>query len=202
MQVTARDQRPAARARREQIVAAAIDVIATSGYRSATFQTIAAAAGIKSTRTISYHFAGKDDLIAAVVEDVFSTITAFMAHARIATDSFDSALETTIRATVALNDAHRASMQALMSIFLEHYPAGGSSTYGPDEETAVMSPIQQVLVDGQKAGEFTDFDAEIMAATIQRSLDGVAFLLRTHPDLDLDHYADELVSTFRRATRR
>ena len=35
------------------VVAAAIDVIATSGYRSATFQTIAAAAGIKSTRTIS-----------------------------------------------------------------------------------------------------------------------------------------------------
>ncbi|MGU3437724.1 TetR/AcrR family transcriptional regulator [Actinomycetes bacterium M1A6_2h] len=196
------DLSPTARARREQIVAAAIDVISASGYRAATFQTIAAAAGIKSTRTISYHFTDKDDLIAAVVENVFSTIAAFMAEARVPTDSFDSALEATIRATVALNGAHRASMQALMSIFLEHHPADGWSTYGADEETAVMSPIQQILVDGQKAGEFTDFDTDIMAATVQRSLDGIAYLLRTHPDLDLDHYADELVSTFRRATRR
>ncbi len=35
---------------------------------------------------------------------------------------------------------------------------------------------------------------------MQRSLDGIAFLLSARPDLDLAHYASELVETFGRAT--
>ena len=192
---------PTARARREQIVAAATTVIAQQGYRAATFATIAAHAGIKSTRTISYHFANRDELIDAVTTSIFETIHQFMSvpPENKPTDQ----LAAHIRATVALNDAHREPMSALMSIFLEHHPAAGDEpeTYGSEQETAVMSPIEAILAAGQDDGSFTSFDTQIMAATIQRSLDGIAFLLRTHPELDLEHYADELVATFDRATR-
>ena len=41
-----------------------------------------------------------------------------------------------------------------------------------------------------------------MAAVIQRAIDGVPFLLETHPGLDLGAYAAELVTTFELATRR
>jgi hypothetical protein len=41
-----------------------------------------------------------------------------------------------------------------------------------------------------------------MAVTIQRAVDGVPFLLETHPDTDLDSYARELVTLFDLATRR
>ncbi|MGV8872883.1 MAG: TetR/AcrR family transcriptional regulator [Rhodococcus sp. (in: high G+C Gram-positive bacteria)] len=202
MQVPPDRQTVTNRARRDQIVASTIEVISSAGYRAATFQSIAAHAGIKSTRTISYHFAGRDELIEAVVDSVLATVRSFMSGRSAGPfDTAGDALERAIRTTVALNSAHGSSMQALMSIFLEHHPEGGWTAYGPDEESAAMSPIEQILVNGQDVGEFTEFDTAIMAATIQRSLDGIAYLLRTHPELDLEHYADELVATFRRATR-
>jgi hypothetical protein len=66
----------------------------------------------------------------------------------------------------------------------------------------VLSPVEGILRAGQSAGEFREFDVRIMAAVIQRSIDGLLFLLETHPDIDIDGYADELVTTFTLATRR
>ena len=52
-------------ARRAQIVAAAIDTIAEVGYARASLVRIASRIGI-SRGLISYHFAGKDELIKEV----------------------------------------------------------------------------------------------------------------------------------------
>ena len=57
-------------ARRAQIVTSAIDVIAEDGYAKASFSRIAKHAGLSSTGMISYHFAGKDDLITACVAGI------------------------------------------------------------------------------------------------------------------------------------
>jgi AcrR family transcriptional regulator len=54
-------------ARRAQIVTAAIEVIAEVGYAKASFSRIAKQAALSSTGMISYHFAGKDDLLTACV---------------------------------------------------------------------------------------------------------------------------------------
>jgi AcrR family transcriptional regulator len=56
-------------ARRAQIVQAAIDTIAELGYGRASLARIAERLGI-SKGVISYHFAGKDDLIKEVVLEV------------------------------------------------------------------------------------------------------------------------------------
>ena len=48
---------------------------------------------------------------------------------------------------------------------------------------------------------FGIFDPWVLAVTVQRSLDGIAFLLEARPDLNLAHYGDELVALFDRATR-
>ena len=65
-------------ARRAQIVQAAIETIAEAGYRGATFARIARHAGLSSTGLISYHFAGRDELIAEVAAKVIADICAFM----------------------------------------------------------------------------------------------------------------------------
>ena len=75
MPVTTEPQRSVtATARRAQIVAATVAVIAEEGYAQASFARIAQRAGLSGTRLISYHFAGKADLVAAVVEDVVTSI--------------------------------------------------------------------------------------------------------------------------------
>ncbi|MEY9841492.1 TetR/AcrR family transcriptional regulator [Streptacidiphilus sp. EB103A] len=60
----------AATARRAQIVAATIEVIAEEGYARATYSRIARQAGLSSTRLISYHFGSRDELMEQVLVEV------------------------------------------------------------------------------------------------------------------------------------
>lgn len=183
-------------ARRAQIVAAAIETIADLGYRQASFAQIARRAGLSSTGLISYHFAGKSDLMAQVAQQTFEAIGQHMAdRMRTATTAAD-ALETYIRASVEFVAGHRSQMKALLDIFMN-----GAVRYEPGTELVVLSPVEEILRSGQAAGEFRAFDQRVMATVIQRAIDGLPFLLETYPDIDLGAYAAELATTFSLATR-
>jgi len=182
-------------ARRAQIVAAAIDVIADGGYASASFAAIARRAGLSSTGLISYHFASKSDLMAQVTAETYGALGAHMAG-RMAAASPARALEAYIRGVTDFVAGHRREMKAVLEIFL-----GGGISYTPGTELVALSPVEEMLRAGQSAGEFREFDTRVMAAVIQRAVDGLPFLLETHPDIDPDAYADELITTFTLATR-
>lgn len=185
------------RARREQIVDAAISTIAERGLAGASFARIAERAGLSSVGLISYHFDGRADLLAQIVEDYVRDISAWTGQRMSAVRSPSEALETYVRATVAFIANHAERMRALTEIFL-----GGGFDFGPADDAAVASPLEQILGAGQEAGEFRDFDIAVMAALVQRAVDGLPFLLQRRPDLDPDHYADEVVTAFRLATTR
>lgn len=184
-------------ARRAQIVEAAIETIAEMGYARASFAQIAKRAGLSSTGLISYHFAGKDELIAQVVTAVYTTMTQFMRQRMEQQSTATGALQTYIRANVAFIASHRTQMKALLDIFLN-----GGIHYDATTELAVTSPVEQILHWGQESGDFRAFDTRVMASVIQRAVDGLPFLLETAPDLDLDAYAREVVTLFDLATRR
>jgi AcrR family transcriptional regulator len=188
-------------ARRSQIVAATIEAIAELGYRQASFARIAERAGLSSTRLISYHFDGKDDLIRAVVADVYTRIGGFMTQRMAGCPDARTMLRTYIGSLVEFIAANRASMQALSSIFLEHRFEDGGSSYDSSDERDVLGHIEAILLGGQQSGEFRPFDTFVMAAAIQRSIDGLPFLLQTRPDLDLDLVGRELAALFEHATR-
>jgi AcrR family transcriptional regulator len=183
-------------ARRAQIVTAAIDTIAELGYGHASFAQIARRAGLSSTGLISYHFAGKHELIQQVVTEVYTTIGGFMTMRMRGAATAAEALETYIRGNIEFVAGHRRQMKALLEIFLH-----GGVPYDSGTELVVLSPVEEILRGGQQAGEFRAFDTRVMAAVIQRAIDGLPFLLQTHPDIDLDGYAAELVTMFALATR-
>lgn len=190
-------------ARRAQIVAATIETIAELGYRQATFARIAERARLSSTRLISYHFAGKDDLLKAVIGEVYGELGGFMGERLRGAAPGRQALETFIRSLVEFIAGHQAPMQALMSVFLEHrFEDGGASYDAATDEPRARAPLEELLTAGQAAGELRDFDVFVMASTLQRTLDGLPYLLRSAPGLDLAAYADELVTLFDLATRR
>ena len=190
-----------ATARRAQIVDATIEILAESGYAQASFSRIAERAGLSSTRLISYHFAGKQDLIDAVVQGVYAAIEAHMTDRMADLPDLRTTLRTYIGALVDFIAAHRAQMQALMTVFLDHRDPDGDQSYDAATDIAVITPLQQILAAGQDTGEFRHFDTFVMATTIQRSIDGLPFLLRGTPDLDLAKYATELSTLFDLATR-
>lgn len=183
-------------ARRAQIVDAAIATIATAGYRNASYAQIAKRAGLSSTGLISYHFGTRDELIQQVVEEVVGAIGAHMARRLTAVTSATAALRTYIEGNVEFIGAHREEMKALLEIFVN-----GGFDYGPDAEQAVLSPIEGILREGQRAGEFRPFDTKVMASLIQRAVDGLPFLLVTEPGLDVRSYGAEVATVFDLATK-
>ena len=184
-------------ARRAQIVNAAIDVIAEVGYRRTSFARIAEYAGLSSTRLISYHFADKQDLNAAVVTDVMTAIGTAVGERVAAENSAAGMLRAYIEGVVDFVAANRARMKALLELLLN-----GGMAYGPQQDAAVVSHVEQILRLGQQRGEFRDFDPRVVATAVQRSVDGLPFLLDSMPDLDLPAYANELVTLFELGTRR
>lgn len=191
------DRSPTGVLRRSQIVAAAIAVIAEVGYPRTSFARIAERAGLSSTRLISYHFAGKQDLNAAIVTDVLAAIGRAVGSRVSAETTAAGMLRAYIEGTVDFVAHHRARMKALLELLLH-----GGMTYGPAEETAVVGHVEQILRLGQERGEFRAFDARVMATTVQRSVEGLPFLLDAVPDLDTEAYAAELVTLFALGTRR
>src|SRR5579875_757748 len=188
-------------ARRAQIVAAAITTIAEVGYRNASFAQIARRAGLSTTGLISYHFAGKDELIGEVVRTVVAEMGRFMAERMRAAGgagrSAAAALRTYIEASVEFIDTHREQMKALTGIFIS-----GGFSYDAADEQAAVSPLEDILRAGQASGEFRDFDPAVMATLIQREIDGLPFLLDMRPGLDVAAYGREVVTVFDLATRR
>ena len=185
------------RARREQIITAAVAVIADVGYARASFARIAERAGLSSTRFISYHFAGKGELMAAVVRHVVASI-AEEVGSRLAGESTASGmLRSYIEAVVGFIDANRAEMIALTEIML-----GGGFDDGIAADRSATADLESILTFGQSSGEFRDFDPWVMATTVQRSVDGLPFALQADPAIDCASYAGELVTIFELATVR
>ncbi|OOC08416.1 TetR/AcrR family transcriptional regulator [Amycolatopsis azurea] len=184
-------------ARRAQIVAAAIETIASLGYAKASFAQIAKEAKLSSTGLISYHFANKEELVRTVLEDVFREIGAFMAERMSEPSSAGAALRTYLEANLEFAAAQPTRMRALLNIFL-----GGALDFDAASERAALEPVERILRWGQESGEFREFDVRVMATTVRRSVEGPVFLLAGEPTMDLTAYAEELVTLFDLATRR
>jgi AcrR family transcriptional regulator len=184
-------------ARRAQILAATIEVIAEVGYRQASFARIAERAGLSSTRLISYHFAGKRDLIGAAAEDVLTSIGRFMERRVRAQTGAAGMLRAYIEGVVEYISTNRERMKALLEILLS-----GNLNYDAATDHAVVGHVEAILRQGQADGEFRDFDPRVVATAVQRAVDGLPFLLESVPDLDCAAYGRELVTLFDLGTRR
>ncbi len=193
MQVIARSV--ASTARRAQILDATIEVIAAEGFSAASFKRIAEQAGLSSTRLISYHFAGKHELVSALVEHVVAGIGAHVGARVMAEGTARGQLGAYIEGVVEHADTHGAPMAALLQVVMSGAWSEGKPT--PSD----VSHLERILRDGQERGEMRDFDLHVMATTIQRAVETVPFQLQADPDLDCAAYARELVELFDRATR-
>ncbi len=182
-------------ARRRQIIEAAISVLAESGYGRASFARITEHAGLSSTRLISYHFRGKDDLMTAVVSHVIGTLGHHVGELVRSHETAPGQLRAYIEGVVGFVDSHRAEMIALTEVMMG---AGFEDGIKADESAA--GHLEKILLRGQRRGEFRPFDAAVMATVVQRSVDGLPFALRANPSMDCRHYARELATLFELAT--
>ena len=188
-------------ARRAQIVSAAIETIAEVGYGQASFAQIARRAGLSSTGLISYHFASKDDLIEQVVDEVVTTGQAFMGPRIEAAQGARSKLRAYLLSNLEFMASHWSHIVAVAEILsaLPGGPGGQPAPYADWHERGIAQ-LQDLLREGQRAGEFASFSTRVMAVTIRAAIDAVGYQLAADRDFDLKTNARELAALFDRAT--
>jgi AcrR family transcriptional regulator len=183
-------------ARRAQIVRAAIETIGELGYHATSFARIAERAGLSSTGMISYHFRGKDDLMAAVMLAVTGAASDYMGPRVQAASDHRAMLHAYIESNLDFVRDHPAQVKALLAIMRASRTVGG----GGEWLTATITLIADHFADGQRAGIFGEFDPMVMAITLRQAIDGIHLVLAMDPAADVAAFARELVGTFDRAT--
>ncbi|MEU3274823.1 TetR/AcrR family transcriptional regulator [Saccharomonospora sp. NPDC006951] len=187
-------------ARRAQIVTAAVETIAEVGYRRASMGRIGARAGI-SRGLISYHFAGKSELIDQVVTTVYTDAAAFMTPLIDAETTFAGRLRAYIGSNLEYMRAYPTRMVALVEILTS---GGLSDLPGADPEEfdrQLLLPLEQLFAEGQACGEFREFDVTVMARIVRGVIDAVPTALSRDADLDIDRYLREITTAIDHATR-
>jgi len=183
------------------LVECAIDAIAELGYTNASMAEIAKRAGV-SKGVISYHFAGKRELIEQVVNSVMEKAGAVILPRIYAEPNAAGMLRAYIESNLEFIASHRNHVLALMNIAVGARDDRKSVVdLGLAFEPAVLA-LENMLRSGQEHGEFREFSARVMAVTIRNAIDALAPLLAADPKLDLKLYANELATLFNIATRK
>jgi TetR/AcrR family transcriptional regulator, fatty acid metabolism regulator protein len=187
-------------ARRAQLVGCAADVIAETGYASASMAEIARRAGIAKS-VISYHFADKNELMQELIRTAVAGYTQFLDPKVAAQSSAAGKIRTYLDGSAEHVAAHKNMHLAVLEIAF--------NAAGPDGRPLVASmpldlPVQalvQILHDGQQSGELREFDIEVMAGLLSSAVfHTMTLALRANPAVDLARYARELETTFDLAT--
>ncbi|WP_280386114.1 TetR/AcrR family transcriptional regulator [Nocardia wallacei] len=190
---------PAAAGRRRQIVAATIEVLAESGYAHTSFAKIAKHAGLSSTRLISYHFSGKEELMRAVALAAKDAATEFIEPRILAARGHRAQLAAYITANMEFMRERTAVLRALIELNSTARAALGESFLA--DVGSPVPPLEDALRAGRGAGAFGEFDPHVMAVAIRAAIDTIAIRYAEDPSGDVEHYAAQLVTLFDRATR-
>ncbi|QUQ64925.1 TetR/AcrR family transcriptional regulator [Kutzneria sp. CA-103260] len=181
-------------ARRAQIVAAAIAVIAEHGYAAASFTRIAKQAGLSSTGMISYHFANKDDLIREVLTEATTVAYNYISPRMEAVTGYAAKLRVRLESNMELVRAHPDHVKTIIEI-------ARNAPTRPQFVDERVTLFANHLREGQAAGEFGPFHVEAMAVTIIGGIDAMVTGLVHNPDIDATLAGREFADTFDRATR-
>ncbi|MGP4019318.1 TetR/AcrR family transcriptional regulator [Saccharopolyspora sp. 5N708] len=187
-QVSGRASSFVERVRREQIVRAAVGVIAEVGYEKASFARIAARAGI-SPSLISYHFASKANLIGSVAATIGDELGVALEAAVGDAETALDVLRRLVRGFVRYAAAHRDEM--MVFYHLERASGRAGSPIGEIDRERDIRRMAELLSAAVAAGEVRDADTRVMALGIQSFLEQLPGMLFGDPDADAELIAEQ-----------
>lgn len=187
-------------ARRAQIVQAAIRTLAEVGYAKASFARITQQAGLSSPRMISYHFADKDDLMHQVAVEVMTAGARYI-HERVEREQGAAArLRAYLEANLRFLYEHPAEIAALTAVGPHLRDSDGDAYTSRTAREPSVQGLEALLADGQRSGEFRQFDVRSMAVLIRGAVDAASAQFHAPEALDLATYTQEVVTTVALAT--
>ena len=184
-----RRQRLSAQERRDQLIQAAVEVLAQVGYQATSADTIARRAGV-SKGLLWRYFTDLDDLMATTARWVLDlTRTAVAADVDLAAP-VPELLRATVRRAAQLPRTHGRELRAMREIVANLRAQDGSLKLGVAEYEGLYTAQEAIFRRGQRAGDIRgDLDARLLAVSYQGLVDTMLAHLDRHPDQDADSYA-------------
>ena len=177
--------------RREEIVEAAVRVVAREGYHGLSFVKVVREAGLSSTRLISYHFGTREELLHQAFAHVLARAVEFMEPRIAAADSARGK----IRAYIASNLQFLAEDLTYARAAVElaaNLPATGDS--------GGLALLEFGFRAGQRSGELRPFDPHVMAVALRGAIDATVIDIVTN-GTDSKRASSDLTELFDRAIR-
>lgn len=191
------------RARRAQIVAGAIEVLAGAGYPQTSLAKIAEHVGVAKSAVL-YHFTSKTEVIESVMLEVFTRAATIIVPAVHAESTALARLTAYIRANIEFVASNRVAAIALLEIITGYRNQDGlrfdqaAAGAAPPAEFAAMDP-EAIFTDGVATGEFESVSPRFMKNALRAALDGAVWELGRDPDYDATGYGEQLVDMFTKA---
>lgn len=178
--------------RREQLMAAAVAVIAEHGFRAASADAIVARAGV-SKGLLWHYFADVDDLLAQTARRTVLGIARAVGEgidlAAPAPEVLRAAIRAAARIPERFGDEHRALQQIVPNLRTPE----GAVRLTLDDYGELHAAQEAILRRGQAEGDLrSDLDPRILARSYQATVDTMIEHLRLHPDEDADAYSDQV----------
>jgi AcrR family transcriptional regulator len=174
--------RPTPEARRQAILAAAIGVFAQHGFDAATTDDIARAAGL-SKGGLYWHFKSKDDILAAILIQLFDQELGVLQRLVAA----EGAAAPRLRQLVAQAAAAVLQLEQLLPVMLEFYALAARKNEVRQFFQKYYQRYHQLLAQlfehGFAHGEFHHGTAEAAAITLIGQLEGLGLLWAIAPAL-------------------
>jgi AcrR family transcriptional regulator len=185
-------------ARRAQLIAVTIDVIARHGHHQCSLQRIADAAGITKAAVL-YHFAGKDAVIRAAYASVIAALTERVGAAVEAAATPAAAVEAYLRAMLDHMADHPAHVRVLVAALDERNDTGIEDRRSP----ARWQPLAALIDAAVTSGEYReDVDSRVLAIILGGAVDAVVAEGLDDPAFDLTTAATAVLTVADTARRR
>ncbi|OMH36883.1 TetR/AcrR family transcriptional regulator [Tersicoccus sp. Bi-70] len=179
------------RARRAQILACATAALAERGYAGATLADIARRAGV-SKGVVSYHFAGKDDLLDQLVADFYGRAGTSIAARVEAADTAADRVRGYLEANLAFVAEHADGVRAVLEIVANRRDADGALHFRPTGSDPLVDHLAGLLAELPGVGPKATH-ARNLAIVVRAAIDAAAGRLLTEPTFDPAAYTRDLV---------
>lgn len=174
--------------RREQILTAAIDVVAERGFEGASATAIAVRAGV-SKGLIWHYFADKTELMRQAVLHAVRSLRDEIAASAGPDEPVADAIRGYVRTVARLRRSRPETFRAMERISRRLENADGTSVFSALDYDELYRGQAALFSRGQAAGELRGVDPQVMAVTYQGAVDAMLAYLDAHPDTDADAYA-------------
>lgn len=203
-------QRLGSEERREQLMAAAVQILAERGFGGATAESISRRAGV-SKGLLWHYFADLDELFEMTARRTLAKLSEAAGASIDFSAPAPEVIRSAVHAAAGLRLTHRAERVAMREIISNLRGNDGQLRLSHQDLDALYSAQEEIFRRGQREGDFLErLDPRVLAVTYQGAVDSMLGYLDAYPESDADRHAETLAEVLlggmvrdrRRARRR